>query len=374
MALDILFLGTGSGYPTPNRGASCMGIRYEGNVWLVDCGEGTQTQIMSIKTIKPSAITKIFITHLHGDHLFGLPGLLCTLSMAYKPPENGENREEQVIEIYGPHGLRRYIRENLSLSRSILTFKYVVHELMPVKEQYESNRLDDPDWDEWKPEHSCSSEQVHVSELHCSRNIEFDINTRSWPLIMDGTIKVVAGILRHRVPTFGYVFTEDDKPGKLLHKKLIDFGVPPGSLFGKIKRGEPVLLDDGRVAQPCDFVGPQIPGRKIAVLQDTCFSEHMLHLCQNCNVLIHEATNEESHREKCVQNGHSTAIMAAEFLVKSSSKHLILTHFSQRYKPDSESTKDEPTTSILVKEASTVADENIITAAYDGLVFNVKSS
>lgn len=147
--MDVTFLGTGSAYPSPHRGASALVLRTEGECWLFDCGEGTQTQLMksqlrageSTKCLNvhplgdiqkkssvvmydyfyPGRITKVFISHLHGDHLFGLPGLLCTVSLNSNPdPQQRLGR----VDIYGPRGLRHFLRVTLGLTGSQLLFPY----------------------------------------------------------------------------------------------------------------------------------------------------------------------------------------------------------------------------------------------------------
>ena len=121
--MELHFLGTGSAYPSPKRSSSCTALRLQnGTIYLFDCGEGSQIQLQK-STLKPGKISKIFITHLHGDHLFGLPGLLCTIGMNGVPCKSK-------IDIYGPCGLRNFICTSLILSFSILPYKFQVHEII----------------------------------------------------------------------------------------------------------------------------------------------------------------------------------------------------------------------------------------------------
>jgi ribonuclease Z len=138
--MKISFLGTASCFPTPVRGVSCTALQLEnGQIWLFDCGEGSQIQIQK-SNLRMAKTTKIFITHLHGDHLFGLPGLLCTVGSQMSEAD----RQTKVLDIYGPLGLRKYITTCLALARSPLPFKYNIHELVPDEDQFP------PEWNDWQ--------------------------------------------------------------------------------------------------------------------------------------------------------------------------------------------------------------------------------
>lgn len=335
---------------------------------------------MAQKTIRASQVKKIFITHLHGDHLFGLPGFLCTMSMNMVTPDQDEDEKKitkkPLIEIYGPYGLKKFLLVSLSLSRSLLNFDYVVHEIVPVPSQYETGE-DEISWKQWQPLQDVIGEAPHPSEQMREHNlIHFDENTQRYNIISKGPIKVEAGPLTHRLPAFGFVFTETEgKLGKLDLDKLVQFGVPKGPLFGKIQRGQPVTLADGRVAHPKDFLGPSKPGRKIAILQDTSSCSRVAHLCYDCDVMVHEATNEEEHRDPCEKHGHSTPIMAAYFAHSVRARRLVMTHFSQRYKDLKGENTTEKCTNKLVEEAISVLPKDSVVgevvAAYDGLVVAV---
>lgn len=139
----------------------------------------------------------------------------------------------------------------------------------------------------------------------CSSYI-YPNNRNTWDILHEGNLGVSAAILKHRIICFGYVIEEDDSPGKLDAALLKLKGVPPGPLYAKLKSGESVVTEDGRVIEAEDVLGPPCAGRKVVILGDTCDSGQISSLAVNADVLVHEATNENDHQEKCMENGHST--------------------------------------------------------------------
>nr|CAD7589769.1 unnamed protein product [Timema genevievae] len=302
-------------------------LHKDGQVWIFDCGEGSQIQLQK-SSLRPGRIAKIFITHLHGDHMFGLPGLLCTIGNAV------QERPEFVLELYGPKGLRKFVRQSLSLSRSLLPYGYVVHELAPLSEQYPAN------WGEWNVDHD-SKGPLHPQEKQGRDIVAGD--GPSWDLLCDDGLCVKAGLLHHTIPSFGFVVTEADQNGRLDVSKLHELGVPSGPLYGKLKKGETI--------EPSQVLGPAKLGRKASILGDTRDPWSMAHLVKDSDVLLHEATMQNSLHDKAIEFGHSTPAMAAKFADCVSVKRLVLFHYSQRYKPVSKETVESETTEILLKEA-----------------------
>ena len=134
----------------------------------------------------------------------------------------------------------------------------------------------------------------------------YPTDNNTWDVLNDGNMTVSAAILKHRVICFGYVMQETEKPGSLNVNLLKSKGISPGPLYAKIKRGESIYAEDGSEIKPEDVLGPPYPGRKVVVLGDTCDSQQITDLAMDADVLIHEATNENAHKEKCIENGHST--------------------------------------------------------------------
>jgi len=272
----VTFLGTGSGAPTTRRNVSALALRFEqtGKWWLFDCGEGTQHQLLRTP-LKTSQLEKIFITHLHGDHLYGLIGLLASRSLRGGAPAG--------VTLYGPPGLDRYVQ--------------AIMEVSPVYLQY-----------------------------------PLDIRIVSDGIIAeDEERSVLCKRVRHRVPAFAYAVCEKDRPGSFRADLAKEAGVPPGPLFGDLKRGETVRLPDGRVVDGTKFTGPPQPGRKMVYSGDTEPCPELVELAHGADLLIHEATYADPDRELAKRSGHSTAREAAKLARAAQVKALCLTHFSPRY-------------------------------------------
>jgi ribonuclease Z len=260
--------------------------------WLFDAGEATQHQLMKLP-LKLSKLEKIFITHLHGDHLYGLPGLLSTRSF-----DGGVSR----LDMYGPAGLRSFIETVFRLTGTALDYELVIHEL--------------------------------------------DDNAMDIPVFANDSFKVEAKPLVHRVPSYGYRVTESDAPGRLLTDKLKKLGLEAGPLYGKLKRGESVTLADGRVVTPASVTDGIIPGRIVTVLGDTSPCANAMLLARGADLVVHEATFAAGMEAKAHEFGHSTTIEAATAARDAGAKQLVMTHFSGRYSNEE--------LSLLEREARTV--------------------
>src|SRR3954469_10980356 len=248
-------------------------LEERGAVWLFDVGEATQHQILHT-SIKPRRIEKIFITHLHGDHIYGLPGLLSSRSF-----QGGETE----VTVYGPKGIKEYLQVSLSLSQTYLKYP--------------------------------------LSVIEISEGIIFE----------DEQFTVEARRLDHGIPSFGYRIVERDRPGTLLADKLTEAGVQPGPIFRKIKNGETVVLEDGRVIEPDKFLGPSQKGRIVTILGDTRYCENSRWLAQDADFLVHEATFGKGEEQLAFDYFHSTTSQAAEIAKQASCIQLCLTHISSRY-------------------------------------------
>ncbi|XP_064499285.1 zinc phosphodiesterase ELAC protein 1 isoform X1 [Pseudopipra pipra] len=358
MSMEITFLGTGSAYPSPTRGASALVLRREGECWLFDCGEGTQTQLMR-SHLRAGRITKIFITHLHGDHFFGLPGLLCTLSLQSSPDPN-----KPPVDIYGPLGLRSFLWRSLELSHSQLLFPYAVHELVPTRDQCPEEEFRD---------FSHLDRGEVPPQGPGGRILRLDPGEGSYLLEEDEQLVLRAFRLFHRVPSFGFVLEEKPRPGRLNVQKLKDLGVQPGPLYGKLKGGAAVLLENGVRISPCEVLEEPIPGRKVCILGDCSGApgDEAPRLCRDADVLVHEATLDDSQQEKAREHGHSTPGMAAGFARLCRARRLVLTHFSQRYKPAGQAGEGDADVAELGRQAESVLGAQEVTLAEDFMTIEI---
>ncbi|MDR9854091.1 ribonuclease Z [Paenibacillus sp. VCA1] len=296
--MELEFLGTNAGVPSLQRNVTSMALRMfeeRRTFWLFDCGEATQHQILR-SSLKLSKLEKIFITHLHGDHIFGLPGLLS--SRAY---QGGTTK----LTVYGPPGIKQYIDVSLALSQSRIEYELEVVE--------------------------------HAGGI----------------VYEDEDIAVESLLLDHRIDSYGYRITEKDKPGSLDLKRLAEYGLKPGPAYGRLKRGESIDLENGMTLHPSDVLGAPKKGRTITVLGDTRPCGNVLKLARDADLLVHEATFMDDLKESAYNYHHSTSVQAAEAAAAAGAKELILTHFSSRYK-DMEHLKP------LLEEAQSVFPKTLL--------------
>ena len=278
--MRLIFLGTGAGVPSKFRNVSSIVLDFNdtnGDAWLIDAGEGAQLQLMKT-TISLRKIRRIFVSHLHGDHLFGLPGLLGSRSFQ-------ENTSP--LDIYGPRGIEEYVETTLRLSASHLTYDVSIHEIDDGQE-----------------------------------------------LFHDQGYRMTTRLLDHVVPSFGYRIEEDERPGELQVDKLRELGLGPGPNYGRLKAGESVTLDDGRIVNGKDYLGPGRPGRILAICSDTRPCAAAVDLARGADVFVHESTYARTETALAPGYGHSTCVDAARLAAESGCHTLVLTHFSARYSPD----------------------------------------
>lgn len=273
--MHLTFLGTGAGAPSLQRNVTAIALTLSkrGETWLFDCGEATQHQFMR-SALKPGKLEKIFITHLHGDHIFGLPGLLTSRSMAGLT---------EPMTLYGPKGLRQFVDIALSLSGSYTGYPLEIVEI------------------------------------------------EAGPVLDNGEFRVTAYALNHVVECYGYRIEQHDKPGFLDAPRLKAEGVPRGPWYQDLKQGKRITLEDGREINGADYLGPATKGKVLAIFGDTGPTEVALQLAANADVMVHETTLEAAMAEKANGRGHSTTVQAASVAQRAGAKRMIATHFSSRY-------------------------------------------
>ena len=275
--MQLEFLGTGAGSPSKQRNVSSVALRLleERNaIWLFDVGEATQHQILNT-TIRPRKIEKIFITHLHGDHIFGLPGLLSSRSF------QGGN---EPLTIYGPVGIKWFVVTALQVSESRLSYP------------------------------------LHFVEIDHEGEV-----------FHDRGFTVIAKKLDHKIACYGYRVIEADHPGELQVDKLREMNIPSGPVYGQLKAGKTVTLDDGRTVDGKEFIGKPQKGRIVAICGDTRKTENAVKLAKDADVLVHESTFAKDEVKLARSYYHTTSLQAAEIAKRAGAKQLLLNHISARY-------------------------------------------
>jgi len=271
--INITFLGTGCAIPTKRRNHQSTLIQYKSENILIDCGEGTQRQ-MRIAGVNPCSITRLLITHWHGDHTLGIAGLLQTLAL------NGYNKK---LEIYGPKGTKQFMELYLSLFVNQGQIKIEVHEV---------------------------SSNILVNEE------DFLIETRE---------------MKHNALCFAYSFIVKERL-RLDKTKLKKLKIPNGPLIGELKKGKTIAFNKKKINGKSLLYKEEM--KKVTIIPDTSMNLNSIELAKNSDLLISESTFSEKEEENATATFHLTSKQAATIAKKSNSKKLILTHFSQRFEKD----------------------------------------
>jgi ribonuclease Z len=269
----LIILGSGAALPTPARRTSATAVVREGELLLFDCGEGTQLQLRRAG-LRQGRLTRIFITHMHGDHVIGIMGLLMTLELAGR---------ERPLDLYGPPALAEYVTTSTRLLSTGFSYPLIFHTAQPG-------------------------------------------------VIADAADYQVECLpLNHRILTYGYALQERDRPGTFDVARAQALGIPEGPLFGRLQKGYPITLADGRTVQPQDVLGPPKRGRRIAYCLDTRPCPEAGTLARDADLLLYDSTLAAGEEREAAEKGHSTSRQAAVLAKEAGAKRLVLTHISSRY-------------------------------------------
>jgi ribonuclease Z len=274
--LQVYFLGTAGALPTTQRNPPCIMIRRGSDTILFDCGEGAQQQMMRARC--GFTVNAIFISHWHADHFLGIFGLVQTMSF---------NGRTEPLTIYGPEWVHEFVSILKTVARYNLKFPLEAVELA----------------------------------------------NGSW--VRFGGYTITAFAVSHGMPALGYILEEDPRPGRFNREQAIALGVPPGPLFGRLQRGEPVRVgngDESREVRPDQVMGPARPGRKIVYTGDTrAVHSRIMDIARDADLLIHDSTYDESEADRGSEFYHATARQAGEAASALNARTLVLIHTSSRY-------------------------------------------
>ena len=276
--LEVIFLGTGGGAPTSKRYLPSVALRLGGRWILLDTGEGTQIRLRE-SGLGWGGLQAIFISHLHGDHILGLPGLLMSFGMAHI---------ETPLAIYGPPGLEAFLAATLRTCHVQLPFPLSVHALP----------------------------------------------TNGGVILRTPTFVVDCFPLQHRIPCWGFAFREPERPGRFFPELAIALGIPPGPLFKTLQQGTTATSPSGRLVLPQEVMGPPRPGRVVVYCTDTSPCDAVIIAAKEADLLIHDATFTSDYTEEARISGHSTATQAATSAATAGCSQLVLTHISARFEDE----------------------------------------
>jgi ribonuclease Z len=274
MSMQIIFLGTAGSIPTPKRSLPAVLIKRRDEQIMFDAGEGVQKQMIIAKTGFNRKM-KVFITHMHGDHVLGLPGLLQTMTLLER---------QKPLEIYGPPGITQFLKDLRKTVQFALTYPVEIHEIE-------------------KPGIVCNEQEYFVQAVRSD----------------------------HSIPGLVYALIEKPRPGRFYPRKAKALGVPEGILWSKLQKGQKITLPNGQTVKPEEVMGPLRRGRKIVYTGDTRPFSNLTKLASNADLLIHDATLGDDMKSRAEEDGHSTPGQAARIAKKAKVKQLILTHISARY-------------------------------------------
>lgn len=273
--LELHILGCGSALPTTRHFPTSQVLNVRDKLFMIDCGEGAQQQFRR-QRLRFSRLHSIFISHLHGDHCFGLPGLVSTLNLLGRTAQ---------LHIYSPAGLEEMMRPLIDFCARDLTYELCFHPFATKKPEV---------------------------------------------IYEDRTLTVTTIPLRHRMPCCGFLFAEKPRPNHLLREWTDFYGVPV-SQFGRIKNGEDFVLPDGTVVPNARLTTPAAPPRSYAYCSDTVPLDEVADQVRGVNLLFHEATFANDAAARARETFHSTAAGAAGVAARAGVKRLVIGHFSARY-------------------------------------------
>jgi ribonuclease Z len=274
VSIRVVFLGTSGSVPTLKRSLPCVVVQCPRAQWMFDCGENVQHQMMGSK-VSFHRKMKILISHLHGDHVLGLPGLLQTMALLER---------KEPLQVYGPIGLRRFIE--------------------------------------------CAAETLHFCVNYPLEICEI---AGEGTVVQEGEYQVTAVKSNHSVEGYCFAFTEHPRPGRFYPDKAKALGVPQGGLWAKLQSGREVTAPNGKTVKPGDVMGPLRMGRKIVYTGDTKPFDAFAKFADDADLIIHDCTFDDSLTEKAGVDGHSTPSQAAGQAKAANAKRLVLSHISARY-------------------------------------------